>query len=92
MNEIPGIGPIQGPGGIEKRSGRVPPPSSKGEAKAAGDSVQISEAAQAKAALDRVPEVRADRITEIRGQIKAGTYLTDEKINRAIDRLLLDLF
>ena len=41
--------------------------------------------------LDRVrdlPEIRGDRVQQIRAQIAAGTYETGEKLNAALDRLL----
>jgi negative regulator of flagellin synthesis FlgM len=41
--------------------------------------------------LDRVrdlPEIRADRVQQVRAQLAAGTYETGEKLNAALDRLL----
>jgi negative regulator of flagellin synthesis FlgM len=35
-----------------------------------------------------LPDVRQDRVNEIRAQIKAGTYDTDEKLDLALSRLL----
>ncbi len=89
MNEISGVGPSQGPGEVARKAGRGAPVSAKSAGKS--DSVEISASAQFKAALGKVPEVRAERIEEIRRQIKAGDYLTDDKINRAVDGLLKDL-
>ena len=36
-------------------------------------------------------DVRVDKVAEIKAQIEAGTYITDEKEDLAIDRLLDDL-
>lgn len=36
-------------------------------------------------------DIRADKVAEIRAQIDAGTYETDEKLEIAADRLLDDL-
>ena len=36
-------------------------------------------------------EVRVDKVADIRAQIEAGTYETDEKLDVAADRLLDDL-
>jgi negative regulator of flagellin synthesis FlgM len=36
-------------------------------------------------------DVRLDKVAEIRAQIEAGTYETDEKLDIAADRLLDDL-
>jgi anti-sigma28 factor (negative regulator of flagellin synthesis) len=41
--------------------------------------------------LNDVPDVRAERIAEIRKEIEAGTFETDNRINGAIDRLLDEL-
>ena len=90
MNEISGIGPSQGPGEIARKAGRGTPVPPKDAAKS--DSVEISSKVEFKAALGRVSEVRTDRVESIRAQIRAGDYLTDDKINAAIDGLLKDLF
>ena len=36
-------------------------------------------------------DVRAEKVAQIRAQIDAGTYETDEKLDVAVDRLLDDL-
>ena len=41
--------------------------------------------------LSRVDGVREELVTEIRAQIQAGTYLTEEKLNEAIHRLLREV-
>lgn len=90
MGEISGVGPLPGgPGEVARKAGRGAPVSSKPAGKT--DSVEISSAAQYNAALGKVPEVRSERIEEIRRQIKAGAYLTDENISKAVDGLLKDL-
>lgn len=35
-------------------------------------------------------QLRMEKIAEIRNQIKAGTYLTDQKLDRALDRALAE--
>lgn len=89
---------IQGPHGVDG-VGRVPkmgptgapkPPEKPPEAEPV-DQVQISLEARLKALLEKVPEVRQDRIDQIRAEIEAGTYETNERIDIAIDRLIEDL-
>lgn len=37
-------------------------------------------------------DIRTDKVAEIRAQIEAGTYETDDKLDIAADKLLDDLF
>ena len=39
----------------------------------------------------RLPEIRHEKVQEIRRQIAAGTYETPEKLDSALDRLLDEL-
>ncbi len=41
--------------------------------------------------LSRVDGVREELVSEIRAQIQSGTYLTEEKLNLAIHRLLREV-
>ncbi|MHC4859335.1 MAG: flagellar biosynthesis anti-sigma factor FlgM [Planctomycetota bacterium] len=41
--------------------------------------------------LSTAPEVRSDLVNEIREQIRRGEYLTEEKLNVAICRLLKEI-
>jgi len=36
-------------------------------------------------------DVRMDKVAEIKSQLEAGTYETDEKLNGAVDKLLDDV-
>jgi negative regulator of flagellin synthesis FlgM len=53
-----------------------------------GDRLDISEAGQIAGRLSDVPEIRADRVAEIRAAIVEGTYETGEKLATAVERLL----
>jgi negative regulator of flagellin synthesis FlgM len=35
-----------------------------------------------------IPDIRQDRVNEIRQQIASGTYETEAKLNAAVERLL----
>lgn len=52
------------------------------------DELQISDAAQLIDKVRDLPDVRQDRINEIRTQIARGTYETSEKLDIAVGRLL----
>ncbi len=41
--------------------------------------------------LSQAPEVESDLISEIREQIRSGEYLSEEKLNIAICRLLKEI-
>ena len=90
---------IQGPNGVGG-VGRFPGVGNTGRAREAAkptgpnqpvDQVQISLEAKLKSLLSQVPEVRENLIERVRREIDAGTYLTEEKLDIAIERLLEDL-
>ena len=38
-----------------------------------------------------LPEVQAEKIAQVRAQIEAGTYITPEKMDIAVERMFQDL-
>lgn len=56
------------------------------EERGLSDSVELSAEAL------RAGGVRPEVIERVRGQLEAGGYLTDEKLDRALDALLDDVF
>jgi negative regulator of flagellin synthesis FlgM len=52
------------------------------------DELEISDAARLVDQIRELPEIRQHRVDEIRAQIAAGTYETDEKLEIALGRLL----
>ena len=52
------------------------------------DQVEISAEAELISRVHEAPDIRADRVEEIRRQIAAGIYETGDKMNVAIGRLL----
>ena len=55
------------------------------------DQVELSEIPDLVSELDGPSEVRAERLTQIKSAIDDGTYETADKLQSAVDRLLLDL-
>lgn len=55
------------------------------------DRVELSDRARYLARLNELPPVRPRVVDEIRQAIAEGTYLTDEKLDGAIERLFEDL-
>lgn len=54
--------------------------------------VDISDTAQFLGQVQDLPEIRSDRVAELREQIASGDYDTDEKLEIALDRLAEELF
>jgi flagellar biosynthesis anti-sigma factor FlgM len=56
----------------------------------ASDKVELSGMSHMMAALKQ-NDIRADKVADIKSQIQAGTYETDDKLNAAADKLLDDV-
>ncbi|HZZ28591.1 MAG TPA: flagellar biosynthesis anti-sigma factor FlgM [Pirellulales bacterium] len=52
------------------------------------DELQLSPAAQMASKLSEIPDIRWDRVNDIKTAIANGSYMTDDKMNMAVDRLL----
>jgi negative regulator of flagellin synthesis FlgM len=52
------------------------------------DELQLSPAAELAGKLGDIPDIRWDRVNTIKAAIADGTYMTDDKMNGALDRLL----
>ena len=52
------------------------------------DELQISSEGQFVDRVRELPDIRQDRVNQIRAQIAQGTYETDDKLNVAVGRLL----
>lgn len=55
------------------------------------DAVEISYEARLMQKVRDLPGVRAQKIMRIKEEIKNGTYMTQEKLDKALDKLLEDL-
>jgi negative regulator of flagellin synthesis FlgM len=67
---------------------RVSPPETATSGEPIQDELQISDAARLVDQVREMPDIRQDRVNEIRSQIAAGTYETDAKLEVALGRLL----
>jgi negative regulator of flagellin synthesis FlgM len=52
------------------------------------DELDISQEADLVSRVRDLPDVRADRVAQLRAEIAAGVYETDEKLDIALGRLL----
>ena len=91
MNPINNVGSSAA---INKLQGATPAAKAEQPAEATAargrDSVQLSGVQGYLSAL-KANDIRADKVADIKAQIEAGTYETDEKLGIAADRLLDDV-
>ncbi len=90
--EIHGAGGTQGPQPIFPRL--APFSVDAGQTVQAGvprDHVEISPLGRMLEGIDRLPEIRHEKVEEIRRQIASGVYETPEKLELALDRLIDEL-
>ena len=55
------------------------------------DQLDISPEASLISRMADIPDIRADRVAEIKAQIAAGVYETEAKLDTALERLLDEL-
>jgi negative regulator of flagellin synthesis FlgM len=67
---------------------RAAKPAEPGYSAPIQDELEISDAARLVDQVREMPEIREDRVNQIRAQIAAGTYETDDKLEMALGRLL----
>jgi len=80
---------LHGPQAINApHSARISQSGSTSEAAPIRDELQLSDAGQLIGKAHDLPDVRWDRVNQIRAQIANGTYETDAKLNVALGRLL----
>ena len=83
---------VHGPQGIRAPHIAPPPEATRvDQATGGSDEVVISSAARLLDAVRNLPEIRQDRVREIREAIAEGTYETDEKLQIALERLLEEI-
>ena len=90
--EVHGAGGMQGPQPIYPRLAAFSVESGPAiHASAPRDQVEISALGQMLDGISQLPDIREERVEEIRRQIASGTYDTPEKLEIALDRLMDEL-
>ncbi|MEX2113736.1 MAG: flagellar biosynthesis anti-sigma factor FlgM [Pirellulales bacterium] len=64
----------------------VQPPTTS-QTSSISDQLDISDAARLADRVAELPEIRADRVAELRSAILSGSYETHDKLSTAVDRL-----
>ena len=67
---------------------QAPQPAAQSGYVTGADQLDISREADMVSRVREIPDIRADRVAEIRAAIEAGTYETAEKLDIAVGRLL----
>jgi flagellar biosynthesis anti-sigma factor FlgM len=87
VDAIGGIRPpgFEGPKDARDKRAPAPPPEAQGS-----DKVELSQAGRLLARVRAMPDIRDERVEEIREQIARGTYVTEDKLGQALDALVED--
>jgi flagellar biosynthesis anti-sigma factor FlgM len=87
VDAIGGIRPpgFDGPKDARDKRAPAPPPEAKGS-----DKVELSQAGKLLARVRAMPDIREARVEEIRQQIARGTYVSEDKLGKALDALVED--
>lgn len=91
--EVQGPGSVQRPSSVQRSIPAGPaktsrPTDAAGPPATPKDAVEISSAGQLLDKLSKSPEVRAERLAQIKADIASGKYDTDEKLEAAMMNLL----
>ena len=86
--EIHGPGQIHGPQSIKAPQRLQPTEVDTSLNTTPLDEVDISAEAELVSQVHDIPDIRADRVADIRAEIDAGIYETDEKLEVTVGRLL----
>ena len=90
-----GIGHINGPEQASSlttsRLGGVRPRRSGPAAAPEADQVELSERSQLVNHLKSLPDIRVDKVAQVRAAIERGDYETEAKVDHTVDAILDDL-
>lgn len=89
--EIQGPGGVSGPHRIDLHRIEAQRPAELGATGQVGDRAEISETARLLNKLAEVPDVRTDRVNEMRALIAANRFETPERIAGAVEKVLEEL-
>ncbi|MBT8486228.1 MAG: flagellar biosynthesis anti-sigma factor FlgM [Phycisphaerales bacterium] len=85
------VGPLERAGSVSSRREAEPTNRPAAPPVRPGDRVELSDHARYLDQLREAPPIRVDQVTSIRSEIENGTYVTDAKLDQAIDALIRDL-
>ncbi len=83
LGHIHGAQPVNAPHRTQSTHGATQPDTWSGV-----DELDISPDADMVSRVQDLPDIRTDRVADIRAQIASGVYETDQKLEMAVGRLL----
>lgn len=86
--QIHGASYLHGPQGVGSPHQSRGAAASQSVAVNSQDELQLSDVGQVLDKVQSLPEMRLDRINQIREQLAAGTYDIDGNLEKAVDRML----
>jgi flagellar biosynthesis anti-sigma factor FlgM len=86
--QIYGPASVHGAQSINAPHGARVQPTQTPAARPMGDEVSISSTAQLLEQMQNLPEIRHDRVAQIKAAIQSGQYETADKLDGALERLL----
>ncbi len=89
--EIHGPGGVSGPQRIDLHRVQAQRPAELDASKPVRDRAEISEEARLLNKLAEVPDIRTDRVAELRELIASGRFETADRIARAVERILEEI-
>lgn len=85
--DVSGIGPVSGASPVRAVTPTTTQPVTTPSVAAPRDELEISSAGKMLDRLSETPEVRAERLAQIKEAIENGAYDTDEKLEAALSRM-----
>ena len=86
--DVSGVGPVQGTGPIRSATpANAAKPADAPAATTPKDELELSAAGVAMDRVGETPEMRAERLSQIKEAIDNGSYETDEKLDAALSRM-----
>ena len=87
--QVQGPAHLHGPQSITApHNVRTTPPLDAGGFSPIQDDIRISDAGLLVSQVNDLPEIRGERVQELRAAIESGTYMTEERLSGAVERLL----
>lgn len=89
--EIHGPGGVSGPNRIDLHRVQAQRPGEVDASRQVRDRAEISEEARLLSRLAEVPDIRVDKINEIKQLIASGRYETVERVQKAVEQILEEI-